>query len=52
MKVPGFEHFLTYDYFLIPYSIIQGVMGGFIGWYLANVILDKRAQKENSIGKK
>jgi hypothetical protein len=51
IEVPGFEHFLTYDYFLIPYSIIQGVMGGFLGWYLANVILERRVQKENSIMK-
>ncbi|MFX0075150.1 MAG: hypothetical protein ACFE96_06895 [Candidatus Hermodarchaeota archaeon] len=44
MEVPEFEHFLTYGYFLIPYSIVQGVMGGFLGWYLANFILDKRMQ--------
>jgi hypothetical protein len=49
MDVPGFEHFLTYGYFLIPYSIVQGVLGGFLGWYLANVILEKRIQKENII---
>jgi len=48
-SVPGVDDFLTYGYFLIPYSIIQGVMGGFIGWYLANYILKNRIQKENSI---
>ena len=42
MEVPGFDHFLTYGYFLIPYAIVQGVMGGFLGWYIANVIIDKR----------
>jgi hypothetical protein len=48
-SVPGVDDFLTYGYFLIPYSIIQGVMGGFIGWYIANYILKNRNQKENSI---
>ena len=50
-SVPGVDDFLTYGYFLIPYSIIQGVMGGFIGWYIANYILKNRIQKENSIMK-
>lgn len=50
-SVPGVDDFLTYAYFLIPYSIIQGVMGGFIGWYIANSILKNRIQKENSIMK-
>ncbi|MFW9968946.1 MAG: hypothetical protein ACFFDF_02015 [Candidatus Odinarchaeota archaeon] len=36
LSVPGIDDFLTYGYFLIPYSIIQGLMGGFIGWYIAN----------------
>ena len=49
MEVPGFEHFLTYDYFLIPYTVVQGVMGGFLGWYVANVILERRIQNENLI---
>ncbi|MFX1287695.1 MAG: hypothetical protein ACFFFY_03925 [Promethearchaeota archaeon] len=47
VEVLGLEHFLTYDYFLIPYSIVQGVMGGLLGWYAANVILEKRIQKGN-----
>jgi len=51
LSVPGLEHFLTYGYFMIPYSIIQGVMGGFIGWYIANYILKNRIQKENLIMK-
>jgi hypothetical protein len=50
-SVPGVDDFLTYAYFLIPYSIIQGVMGGLIGWYAANSILKNRIQKENSIMK-
>jgi len=37
--------FLTYDYFLIPYSIIQGVMGAFIGWYAANYLLKRKLNK-------
>jgi hypothetical protein len=44
---PEVEHFLTYGYFMIPYSIIQGVMGGFIGWYIANYLKIKN-QNENS----
>ncbi|MFW9773946.1 MAG: hypothetical protein ACFFEO_17475 [Candidatus Thorarchaeota archaeon] len=35
---PEVEHFLTYGYFMIPYSIIQGIMGGFMGWYIANYL--------------
>ncbi len=49
LLVPGVDDFLTYGYFMIPYGIIQGVMGGFLGWYIANNILKKRIQKENSI---
>jgi len=41
LEVSGMEHFLTYGYFLIPYSIIQGVMGGFIGWYIAKNLPEK-----------
>jgi hypothetical protein len=36
---------------LISYSIVQGVMGGFLGWYLANFILERRVHMENSIMK-
>ncbi len=50
-SVPGVDDFLTYGYFLMPYSIIQGVMGGFIGWYIANSILKNRIQKKSSIMK-
>ena len=50
-SVPGVDDFLTYGYFLMPYSIIQGVIGGFIGWYIANSILKNRIQKENLIMK-
>jgi len=49
LSVPGLDHFLTYGYFIIPYSIIQGVMGGLLGWYVANSMLKNRIQKENSI---
>ncbi|MFX0041137.1 MAG: hypothetical protein ACFFAB_17490 [Candidatus Heimdallarchaeota archaeon] len=48
LDVPGVDDFLTYGYFMIPYSIIQGVMGGFLGWYIANYTLNKRIMKENS----
>ncbi|MHA2393323.1 MAG: hypothetical protein ACXAEX_15385 [Promethearchaeota archaeon] len=47
LTVPGFDHFLTYGYFLIPYSIIQGVMGGFIGWYIAKNL---RKRGDENIG--
>ncbi|MFX1406097.1 MAG: hypothetical protein ACFFBW_04020 [Promethearchaeota archaeon] len=46
--VPGVDHFLTYGYFLIPYSIIQGLMGGFIGWYAANYLLMKKYEIRGS----
>ncbi|MFX1555212.1 MAG: hypothetical protein ACFFBV_14905 [Promethearchaeota archaeon] len=51
LSVPGVDDFLTYGYFMIPYSIIQGVMGGFLGWYIANNMLKNRIQKEISIMK-
>ncbi|NVM16629.1 MAG: hypothetical protein HWN80_02865 [Candidatus Lokiarchaeota archaeon] len=38
-------NFLTYDYFLIPYAIIQGVMGGIIGWYAAKHLLERKSHK-------
>jgi hypothetical protein len=41
LSVPGTADFLTYNYFMIPYAIIQGVMGAFIGWYLANYLIEK-----------
>jgi hypothetical protein len=44
-KVPGVDNFLTYGYFLIPYSIIQGVMGAFVGWYIANHSLMKKYEQ-------
>ncbi|MFX1380235.1 MAG: hypothetical protein ACFFA4_14200 [Promethearchaeota archaeon] len=51
LDLPGTDDFLTYDYFLIPYSIVQGVMGGFLGWYFAqylnkNKILKKKFNNE------
>ncbi|MFW9902449.1 MAG: hypothetical protein ACFFDY_14375, partial [Candidatus Thorarchaeota archaeon] len=49
LDVPGTDDFLTYDYFLIPYSIIQGVMGGFLGWCIANYFRKKGIQRENLI---
>ena len=48
-SVPGVDDFLTHGYFMIPYSIIQGIMGGFLGWYLANYALKRRIQKQNLI---
>jgi len=42
LTIPGTDDFLTYGYFLIPFSIIQGVMGAFIGWYAANYLLDRK----------
>ncbi|MFX1490320.1 MAG: hypothetical protein ACFFBI_14310 [Promethearchaeota archaeon] len=42
LSISEIDDFLTYGYFLIPYSIIQGVMGGFIGWYLADYLLERR----------
>jgi hypothetical protein len=47
LSIPGTDDFLTYAYFMIPYSIIQGVMGAFIGWYLANSLLRKINHNEN-----
>lgn len=41
LMAPGVDNILTYGYFMIPYSIIQGIMGGFIGWYAANYLLEK-----------
>ena len=46
LPVPGINNFLTFGYFLIPYSIIQGVMGGFIGWYLANYLNERINRNE------
>jgi hypothetical protein len=51
LSIPGTDDFLTYDYFMIPYSIIQGIMGAFLGWYIANYLLNKKMQKENSFMK-
>ncbi|MFX1323310.1 MAG: hypothetical protein ACFE8N_00020 [Promethearchaeota archaeon] len=45
LSVPGIDHFLTYGYFMIPYSIIQGVMGGFLGWYIANFLRKREGEK-------
>ena len=39
LSEPGTDDFLTFAYFMIPYSIIQGVMGGFLGWYFGNYML-------------
>ncbi len=47
LSVPGTADFLTYSYFMIPYTVIQGVMGAFIGWYIANYFLNKTNQNEN-----
>ncbi|MFW9825953.1 MAG: hypothetical protein ACFFE4_23640, partial [Candidatus Thorarchaeota archaeon] len=41
-SIPGSDNFLTYSYFLIPYSIIQGVMGAFLGWYASNLLLQRK----------
>ncbi len=49
LNVPGTDDFLTYNYFLIPYSIIQGVIGGFLGWYIANYLHEKGTQRKNLI---
>ena len=46
LSIPGVEDFLTYGYFMIPYSIIQGVMGGFIGWYIGNYALNKKFRRK------
>ncbi|MFX1420519.1 MAG: hypothetical protein ACFE9N_16600 [Promethearchaeota archaeon] len=48
LSVPGVDDFLTYGYFMIPYSIIQGVMGAFIGWYIANHFLERNKYNENA----
>jgi len=42
LSEPGTADFLTFAYFMIPYSIIQGVMGAFLGWYLANYVLKNK----------
>ncbi len=47
LTVPGVDDFLTYSYFLIPYSIIQGVMGAFIGWYIAKYFLERKIDNKN-----
>jgi len=49
LSVPGVDDFLTHGYFMIPYSIIQGVMGGFLGWYIANYLCEKGIQRKNLI---
>jgi len=51
LSVPGVDGFRTYEYFMVPYSIIQGVMGALLGWYFANNMLKNRIQKEISIMK-
>ncbi|MFW9819369.1 MAG: hypothetical protein ACFFE5_07145, partial [Candidatus Thorarchaeota archaeon] len=47
LSVPGTADFLTYSYFMIPYSVIQGVMGAFIGSYLANYLIERINHNEN-----
>ena len=47
LSVPGTADFLTYSYFMIPYSVIQGVMGAFIGWYLANYLIERNNHNQN-----
>ena len=42
LSEPGTADFLTFAYFMIPYSIIQGVMGAFLGWYIANYMLKNK----------
>jgi len=42
LSLPEVDDFLRYGYFLIPYSIIQGVVGSFIGWYFAKYLLERR----------
>ena len=49
LSEPGIDDFLTFSYFMIPYSMIQGVMGGFLGWYLSNNFLKNSIQKHNTI---
>ena len=49
LAIPGADDFLTYWYFMIPYSIMEGVMGGFIGWYLANLYIGR--SKINKTGR-
>jgi hypothetical protein len=51
LSIPGTDDFLTYYYFMIPYSIIQGIMGAFLGWYVANYLLNKKMLKVNSFRK-
>ncbi|UCC20882.1 MAG: hypothetical protein JSV62_06275 [Promethearchaeota archaeon] len=46
LSVPGVDGFRTYEYFMIPYSIVQGVMGGFLGWYIANHLLERKNYKK------
>jgi hypothetical protein len=50
LSVPGTRDFLTFSYFMIPYSIIQGIMGAFLGWYIANYF--KERINHNLINKK
>jgi hypothetical protein len=47
LSVPGIDDFLTYSYFMIPYSVIQGVMGAFIGWYLANYLIERNNHNQD-----
>ncbi|MBN1330305.1 MAG: hypothetical protein JXA54_12600 [Candidatus Heimdallarchaeota archaeon] len=43
---PGTRGFLTYWYYFIPYSLIQGMMGAILGYFLST--LNWRKNKENS----
>ncbi|MFW9828112.1 MAG: hypothetical protein ACFFEY_10995 [Candidatus Thorarchaeota archaeon] len=47
LLVPDIDDFLTYAYFLIPYSIMQGIMGAFIGWYTAKYYLKRKNYNKN-----
>jgi len=51
LTLPDVDDFLTYGYFMVPYSIIQGIMGGFIGWYAAKYLLERGKHNEKLINK-
>ncbi|MFX1427742.1 MAG: hypothetical protein ACFFBE_14915 [Promethearchaeota archaeon] len=49
LNIPGVDDFLNFSYFLIPYSIIQGVMGAFMGWYVAGYMLQRKIQDNSKL---
>jgi len=44
---PGTKSFLTYWYYLIPFSLIQGIMGAILGYFLATLTWKKKEKLDS-----